>query len=55
MKPNIFRYRAYGITLFSEYTTHNEFKAGASIDLFYIVYAVIKLQSMAKTPEGAAH
>jgi hypothetical protein len=55
MKPNIFRYRAYLITLFSEYTTHNEFKMGASLDLFYIVYAVVKLQSIAKKTEDSAY
>jgi hypothetical protein len=54
MKQNIFRYRSCMITLFYEYTTHNEFKVGASIDLFYAVYAAVKIQSVEKRQRGSA-
>jgi hypothetical protein len=49
---NFFKYRSHIITLFSEYTTRNELKAGASLDLFDIVYMIIKIQSAEKTTGG---
>jgi hypothetical protein len=38
LESKFFKYRSHVITAFSEYTTHNELKAGATIDIFDILY-----------------
>jgi hypothetical protein len=52
LESNFFKYRSYVVTIFSEYTTRNEFKVGASIDLFVIVYIGLKLWSQEKPAEA---
>jgi hypothetical protein len=46
LAPNIFKYASNMITVFSEYTTHNEYKLGASVDFFAIVILALKLWSV---------
>jgi hypothetical protein len=51
LKPNLFRYRAYVITVFSEHTTHHECKLGASIDLLYVLRLILKAQATESAKE----
>jgi hypothetical protein len=43
---NIFKYSSNVINIFSEFTTHNEYKLGASIDLLDIVVLALKIRSI---------
>jgi hypothetical protein len=43
MESTFFGYKSHVVSIFSEYTTRNEFKAGASIDLFDIVFLWLAL------------
>ncbi|MDR1249686.1 MAG: hypothetical protein LBK63_10320 [Treponema sp.] len=40
----LFKYKFYVLAIFSEYTTRNEFKLGASIDFFDLVYFWLMLR-----------
>jgi hypothetical protein len=46
IQPNLFKYTAHVITVFSEYTMRNEFKLGISVDLLDIVFLGLKIWSL---------
>jgi hypothetical protein len=48
MESNIFKYRSHTVIIFSEYTMRNEFKLGASIDIWNIIRLGLQLQSVEK-------
>jgi hypothetical protein len=46
ISSNIFKYSSNRITVFSEYTTHNEYKLGVSTDVLTLVILVLKIWSI---------
>jgi hypothetical protein len=46
IQPNIFKYSSNVVNIFSEYTTHNEYKLGVSIDFLDIVILALKIWSI---------
>jgi hypothetical protein len=46
IQPNVFKYTAHLVTVFSEYTLRNEFKLGISVDLLDIVVLGLKLWTL---------
>ncbi|MHC6201994.1 hypothetical protein ACYULU_02220 [Breznakiellaceae bacterium SP9] len=46
IRPNIFKYSSNVVNIFSEYTTHNEYKLGVSIDFLDIVILALKIWSI---------
>jgi len=45
VKPNIFKYSSNAINIFSEYTTHNEYKCGINIDFLTILFIILIISS----------
>jgi hypothetical protein len=46
ISSNIFKYSSNVVNGFSEYTTHNEYKLGISIDILDIVFFALKIWSI---------
>ncbi|MDR0643383.1 MAG: hypothetical protein LBG05_00515 [Treponema sp.] len=55
IQSDFFKYSSHIIYIFSEYTTHNEYKLGISIDLFDIVVLAIWAMENKATNEYNAH